>query len=68
MEESSVLSKLSEDDYPYAIDVLAGLTNPDIAKNLGVHPQTVKRRLSSICTKLGVTTKSELMDYLLDYL
>jgi DNA-binding NarL/FixJ family response regulator len=37
-----------------------GLTNKEIAKQLGVSPETVKKHLKNIFQKLGTQTRSEL--------
>lgn len=66
--ENSVLSKLTEEDYPYAFSVLLGLTNTRIAKELGVSIPTVSRKLEKLCEKLGVSDKKGLRDYLRNFL
>lgn len=64
----AVISKLSDMDYFYAFATLTGLSNTVIADKLGVSPQTVKRRFSKMCEKLGVSTKKELKDHLHNYM
>lgn len=44
-------------------ELAAGATNADIARTLGLHPQTVKNRLSAIFDKLGVSSRLELALY-----
>ena len=38
--------------------VAAGLTDPQVAEQLFISPRTVHRHLSSIYSKLGVTTRT----------
>lgn len=66
--EYSVISKLTDEDYPYIYAVLKGQHNASIAEKLGLHPQTIQSRLAKLCKKFGVTTKKELRDYLLRYM
>lgn len=66
--EHDTFFKLSDADFPYAHGIFMELSNAEIAKKLGVHPQTVKRRLSKLCKRVGVTTKKELRDYLLSHM
>ena len=66
--EDSVVSKLTDEDYPYIYAVIMGLTNTVIAEQMGIHTQTVKRRLLKICEKLGVGTKKELKTYLYNHM
>lgn len=62
--ESSIISKLTDADYPYIYAVLMGQSNTYIAKQLGVHPQTIQGRLARLCEKFGVKSKRELRDFL----
>ena len=66
--EDNVISKLSDSDYPYIYAVLTGQSNPHIAEQFNVHPQTVQNRLSRLCKKLGVNSKKELRNYLRSYM
>jgi two-component system nitrate/nitrite response regulator NarL len=54
---------LSRRERDLIVEVAAGATNADIARSLGLRPQTVKNRLSSIFDKLGVSTRLELALY-----
>ena len=36
-----------------------GLSNPDIALQLGISPETVKKHLNAIFAKLGAATRAE---------
>lgn len=64
--ENSVISKLTDADFPYIYGILIGLSNNRIAEKLGVHPQTVKFRIAKLCQKLGVNNKKELNSFLHD--
>jgi two-component system, NarL family, nitrate/nitrite response regulator NarL len=44
-------------------EILAGSTNKDIAAKLSISPETVKRHLSNIYDKLGVSNRLELALY-----
>lgn len=62
--EDSLVSKITDDDYPLIYAVLTYQPNTVIARNLGVSQPTVKRRLDKVCEKLGVKNKKELRDYI----
>lgn len=62
--KSCIISKLTDADYPYIYAVLMGQSNPYIAKQLGVHPQTIQGRLARLCEKFGLKSKRELRDFL----
>lgn len=62
--KDAIITKIADADYPYIFAVLTDLTNNNIAEKFGVSEQTVKRRLTKLCEKLGVKTKKELKDYL----
>lgn len=66
--EHSIFAKLTKAEYPYAQGVFMRLTNVLIAEKLGVSQQTVKRRLTKIYEKLGVSTKRELAEYMYKYI
>lgn len=66
--KDTVLSKLTDADYPYIFAVLNDLSNVETADKLGVHPHTVKNKYSRLCEKFDVTTKKELREYLHNYL
>lgn len=62
--EQGVLSKLTDETYPYAFAILMGMTNTQIAKELGVSVPTVSRKLEKLCQKLGVKDKKKLKEYM----
>lgn len=64
IDEFSVISKLSDEDYPYIYAVLMNLSNDSIAERTNTSIRTVNRRLEAIFTILGVNNKKELKDYL----
>lgn len=66
--EYEVISKLTDADLPLIYAILMDLPNPVIAEKLGISSQTVKRKLTKIYEKLGVTSKKELRDYLHNYM
>lgn len=66
--EQTLTSKLSNDDFPYIYTIIMGLTIPRIAENLGVSEHTVKRKIAKICEKLGVNSKKNLRDYLYSHM
>lgn len=66
--ESEGFAKVSPEDHPYILGVMTGLTNASIAEKMGVSQQTVKRRISKVCEKLGVETRKELLEYLHTYM
>lgn len=68
LNESAVISKLTDTDYLYAFAVLIGLPNTRIATKFGVSQQTVKRKIAKLCEKLNVSTKKELKDHLHNYM
>lgn len=61
-------SKITEEDQPYIMGVLMGLTYLRIAEKLGVSESTVNRRLAKIRKKLGIKTKKGLLEYLHNYM
>lgn len=62
----AVISKVSDSDFPYIYAVLKGFSNPKIAKAIGVSIATVNNRLQVLYEKLGVNSKRELKEYLLE--
>lgn len=68
LDEYSVVSKLTDADFPYIYALLMDLPNTRIAERLNVSSRTVKRRLEALCAKLGVPSKKELKDYLHNYM
>lgn len=68
MDEYSVISNLTDTDFPYIYAVMMDLSNSTIADKLGVSLQTVKRRLTKLYELLGVNTKKEMRDYLHNYM
>lgn len=68
LSQDSVFVKLSSGDYPYLGVALQDLPNKVIAEKLGVSEHTVKRRLNTLCTALGVRNKKELRECLRSYL
>ena len=58
------IPKLTDEEYPYIYSVLTGLSNAIIAEKFGISQQTVIRRIATICEKVGVNNKKELIDYL----
>lgn len=58
------IPKLTDEEYPYIYSVLTGLSNAVIAEKFGISQQTVIRRIATICEKVGVNNKKELIDYL----
>lgn len=65
--KSDIILKLSDSDYPFVLGVLMDVTYTKLAKNMGISPATVKRRLIKIYEKLGLKTKTELKEYLRNY-
>ncbi len=56
----SVLSEpLTEREHEILQLVAAGLTNPEIAENLVISPQTVKKHAANIYGKLNVSNRTE---------
>lgn len=66
--DEAVISRLSDEDYPYIYAVLTDLSNALIAEKYGISEQTVKRRFTKVCEKLGISTKKELKEYIYNYL
>lgn len=66
--ESAIVSRLTGSDFTYVFCVLQDLPNKLIASKLGVSEHTVKRKLSELCAKLGVSTKKALRNFLRDCL
>lgn len=64
----AALAIFNDEDYPYIYAILMGQSNRTIAGRFGISEQTVKRRISKICGKVGVNTKKELADYLRSYM
>ena len=62
--EFEFIPKLTDEEYPYIYSVLTGLSNAVIAEKFGISQQTVIRRIATICEKVGVNNKKELIDYL----
>lgn len=60
----SIISKLTDADFPYIYATLMDLPNTKIAERLNVSPRTAKRRLETICQILDVKNKKELKEYL----
>jgi len=56
-------SKLSQNDYKFAILATQGYSYSDVAKILNVSKSYVTRRYSEIYQKLGVKNKQEFSDY-----
>lgn len=66
--DSSIISKLNDDDYPYIYAVLMDLSNTAIAEQLGISSRTAERRLENLYEKFGVANKKALKDYLHNYM
>lgn len=64
LNEHSVISKLTDVDYPYVFAVLMDLPNTLIADKLKISTRTVERRLEMLCEKFEVSHKKELKEYL----
>lgn len=68
LNEYTINSKLTDEDYPYIYAVLTGVSNSQIANKLGVSRQTVARKMEMLYEKLGVRSKKEMEDFLRKYL
>ena len=68
LSQYEAISKITAEERPYILGVLTGLTNTAIAEKMGVSQQTVKRKLTKVCEKLGVETRKELLEYLHNYM
>lgn len=66
--ENSPVAKLKAEDYPYIYAVMQDLSNAAIGERMGISQPTVKRRMDRVCEKLGVGSKKELKEYLLNHL
>ena len=66
--EASVISKLTDEDYPYIYAVMTGEHNDTIAAKMGIHMQTLHARRAKLCKKLGIKNKRDLKNYLLRYM
>ena len=62
--EYNAMEKLKDTDFPYIYAVMMNLSNAEIAKRMNVSPTTIRRRLDAIFTKLNVTGKKELKEFL----
>jgi two-component system, NarL family, response regulator DevR len=56
-------STLTQREYQIVALVAGGNSNREIAKRLGLSPQTVKNQLSVILDKLGLTSRVQLAVY-----
>lgn len=63
-----VIPKLDDADYPYVFSILMGQSNAQIAAKLGLHQQTIQGRFAKLCKKLGLKSKRDLKNYLLNYM
>lgn len=59
-----VISRLTDEDYPYIFAVLTDLPAAHLARKLGITYPTVKRRLEKLYDKFGVMNKEELKEFL----
>lgn len=66
--ESSVVPKLTVEDFTYICAVMTEESNTSMANRLGVHPQTIEGRYLRLCKKFGVKSKKALRDSLLRYM
>lgn len=65
---SSLLSKITNAEYPYVFAVLNDLPTGVIAQKIGVSKQTANRRLKKIYDKFGVASKKELIEFMHNYM
>lgn len=65
---NSLLSKITNAEYPFVFAVLNDLPTGVIAQKIGVSKQTANRRLKKIYEKFGVTSKKELIEFMHNYL
>lgn len=64
IDKFSVISKLTDADFPYIYAVLMNLSNTAIAERMNTSTRTVNRRLDAIFKMLGMNNKKELREYL----
>ena len=59
--------KITEREAEIIQDIIAGYTNIEIAKNLEITENTIKRHITTIYNKLGIDNKIQLMNLLKDF-
>lgn len=64
LNDYTVISRLTDSDFPYIYAVMSDLSISQIAEKYGLHKQTVLYHLKKIYKKLGVKDKKELKEYL----
>lgn len=62
--EYSSMSKLTDTDFPYIYAVLMNLSNAEIAKRMNVSQTTIRRRMDALFSKLNISSKKELKEFL----
>ena len=60
-----VADNLTTTEFAASMLAARGWTNAEIARHLGVSPNTVKSCISSVLRKLGITSRQELKGYML---